>query len=51
MVVDWGCYNAATVKKSMSVDKNFFFGGILHTGNSFSLSEPVSRICAVRNNS
>jgi hypothetical protein len=51
MAIDRGCYNTATVKKSSSTDKHFLFGGILHTGNSFSLSEPDSRMGGVRNNS
>jgi hypothetical protein len=35
----------------MCTDENFLFGGILHKGNSFTLSEPVSRMGVVRNGS
>jgi hypothetical protein len=49
MTINRGCYHTATVKKSPSTDKKFSFGGILHTVNSSSLSEPVSRMGAVRN--
>ncbi len=51
MAIDRGCYNAATDKKSPSADGNFSFGGILHKGNSFKLSEPGSKMGAVRNDS
>jgi hypothetical protein len=48
MAIDRGCYDAATDKKSLCADKNFSFGNILHNGNSFVLSEQVSRIGAIR---
>jgi hypothetical protein len=38
--MDRGCYNAAINEISPSADENFLYGGILNTGNSFSLSEP-----------
>ncbi len=37
--MDIGWYNAAINEISTSADKNFSFGGILNTGNSFALSE------------
>ncbi len=33
------------------MNENFSFGNIFNKGNSFALSEPVSRMCAVRNDS
>jgi hypothetical protein len=46
MVMDRGCYNSFTDEKSSSADRNFLFGGILHEGTSFALSEPVSKMGA-----
>ncbi len=37
-------YNKTTDGKFISVNENFLFGGILYKGNSFALSEPVSRM-------
>jgi hypothetical protein len=37
--MDKGCYNAAINKITTSADENFSFGGILNTGNAFTLSE------------
>jgi hypothetical protein len=49
MAIDRRCNNTATVKKSLSTDKNYSFCSILHTVNSFSHSEPVGRMIAERN--
>jgi hypothetical protein len=38
--MDRGCYNAATNRKSTSVEEKFSFSGLLNKGNSFALSEP-----------
>jgi hypothetical protein len=42
MAMDRGWYNAAINEISTSADENFLFGGILNTGNSFTLSGPES---------
>jgi hypothetical protein len=49
--MDRGCYNEATNQKSTATDENFLFGGILNKGNYCALSEPVSRMGAIRNDS